>query len=437
MHSIKLKIKTVNGDIEPYLMEYGKLKRIAYNSIKDNIDKKQVTFIKEIEKYSNLLDRSFCGCIVSDAIQIFKSAESRNKLNIVFGGKKSLEKIRTKKISKDEWRRLRNPYIYFIGSKGDTQGNRKIRIDLDKKEITLIPSRDNKILFSFESISKVQYSVLKQIIDLADLNLSPITYKIFREYIVISIDETRIASKKYNSVNNRVLAIDSNPNFIGLSISDFQNGKQNKIFHKIYDIRKLNKNYSKNKKKFELCEISKDILNISIHYRVESVVIEKLEIKSAYQKKGKIFNKLVNNRWNRILFFNNLEKRCNLNNIKLLKIAPQYSSFIGCIIFENETDSVAASLELGRRGYMFYNTFITKQFPKNTQVLYPEFNTSLLNRWNGTIKTSDIKNWKSAYDLAKNSKLSYRILYDDYIKNNNLKVFRFNSDKSFIDICLD
>ena len=112
MHSIKLKIKQIIGDLEPYLMEYGKLKRIAYNSIKDNIDKKQVTFIKEIEKYSNLLDRSICGWVVSDAIQIFKSVESRDKLNIIFGGKKNLEKVRKGQISKQEWRNLRNSYIY-------------------------------------------------------------------------------------------------------------------------------------------------------------------------------------------------------------------------------------------------------------------------------------------------------------------------------------
>lgn len=36
----------------------------------------------------------------------------------------------------------------------------------------------------------------------------------------------------------------------------------------------------------------------------------------------------------------------------------------------------------------------------------------------------------------KNLGPSYRILYDNYVKNNNLKVFRFNSEKSLIDICL-
>lgn len=438
MHSIKIKIKQISGDLEPYLMEYGKLKRIAYNSVKDNIDKKQVTFIKEIEKYSNLLDRSFCGWIVSDAIQIFKSAESRNKLNIVFGGKKNLEKVRKGQISKQEWRNLRNPYIYCLGSKGDSQGNRKVGINLDRNEITFTPSRNKNIIISLENQSAAQKKTLRDIVSLANLNLSPITYKISRDYVYILIDETRISSKKYNSIQFRTLAIDSNPNFIGLSISDFQNGKQNKIFHKVYDLRNLNKTNNKNKKKFELCEISKDIVNLAIHYKVESVIIEKLKIESSDKKQGKNFNKLVNNKWNRIIFFNNLEKRCNLVSIQFIKVEPQYSSFIGCIINNQETDSIAASLELARRGYLFYNTYITKILPKDTKVIYPEFNMSLLNRWKGTIEIKSIKDWKSAYNWFKNKNLgpSYRILYDNYVKNNNLKVFRFNSEKSLIDICL-
>ena len=54
---------------------------------------------------------------------------------------------------------------------------------------------------------------------------------------------------------------------------------------------------------------------------------------------------------------NNLAKRCNIYNIKLLKVKSEYSSFIGNFLYRslNLPDMVLASIEIGRRGYEFYN----------------------------------------------------------------------------------
>ena len=54
---------------------------------------------------------------------------------------------------------------------------------------------------------------------------------------------------------------------------------------------------------------------------------------------------------------NNLTKRCNIHNIKLLKVKSEYSSFIGNFLYRhlNLPDMVLASIEIGRRGYEFYN----------------------------------------------------------------------------------
>jgi hypothetical protein len=82
-----------------------------------------------------------------------------------------------------------------------------------------------------------------------------------------------------------------------------------------------------------------------------------LKINSDDKNKGKKFNKLVNNLWNRNALVNNLIKRCNIFNIKLLKVKPEYSSFIGNFLYRslNLPDMVLASIELGRRAYEFYN----------------------------------------------------------------------------------
>jgi len=80
-------------------------------------------------------------------------------------------------------------------------------------------------------------------------------------------------------------------------------------------------------------------------------------MKSSDKELGTKFNKLVNNNWNRNTLINNLTKKCNIFNIKLLKVKPEYSSFIGNFLYRslNLPDMILASIEISRRGYEFYN----------------------------------------------------------------------------------
>ena len=52
-----------------------------------------------------------------------------------------------------------------------------------------------------------------------------------------------------------------------------------------------------------------------------------------------------------------------------MKVKPEYSSFIGNFLYRslNLPDMVLASIEIGRRGYEFYNQYIskTKEIKKN------------------------------------------------------------------------
>ena len=49
--------------------------------------------------------------------------------------------------------------------------------------------------------------------------------------------------------------------------------------------------------------------------------------------KGKKYNKVVNNLWCRDKLVQNLTKRCNIFNLQLIKVVPNYSSFIGNVVF--------------------------------------------------------------------------------------------------------
>ena len=99
-----------------------------------------------------------------------------------------------------------------------------------------------------------------------------------------------------------------------------------------------------------------------------------MKINSDHKNKGKKFNKLVNNLWNRNGLVNNLTKRCNIYNIKLLKVKPEYSSFIGNFLYRglNLPDMVLASIELGRRAYEFYNQYINQSKRQKKNIIQPD-----------------------------------------------------------------
>jgi hypothetical protein len=83
----------------------------------------------------------------------------------------------------------------------------------------------------------------------------PISFRLKHDKIYISYDETIIEKHKklYDLKNNRILGLDLNPNYIGLSILKFDINNDFQILHKeVFDISKLQSNGSKNKVKFEL-----------------------------------------------------------------------------------------------------------------------------------------------------------------------------------------
>ena len=60
----------------------------------------------------------------------------------------------------------------------------------------------------------------------------------------------------------------------------------------------------------------------------------------------------------------------------MLEIKPQYSSFIGNFLFRslNLPDMVLASIEISRRGYEYFNQYITKQKEQKKNIIQPNIN---------------------------------------------------------------
>ena len=337
-----------------------------------------------------LLDTWMIENTIKEAERI--CASEKNNQNIVFGGKKNLIRRQKNLISNEEWKKIRLGQLNIVGE-ACKHGNRKFRISNDLMYILFQPAslkrkQDNMKLI-MPSLKKGIKKILMKLKDLQNSCSTPISYKLDLDYVYISFDESKVFEKKIElkPKKNRVLAIDINPNYIGWSVVDWLNEREFDVVKRgCYSFKKLNdkqfalkltkkqrkelkreerlaltskakiKNaYFNNKRKHEIIEVAKDLMNVAKSCQCEMVVCEDLNIKSQVRSKGKNLNRLCNSFFIRNAFINNLNKRCNIERISFLKVVPQYSSFIGNFLYRGLKlpDPILASIELGRRGYEF------------------------------------------------------------------------------------
>jgi hypothetical protein len=304
----------------------------------------------------------------------------------------------------------------MLGSASDG-GNRKS--ELNDNILIFKINRNNHVEIKLD-LSKNERKMLNVIQDQAKEKKEYFNIKLDNKYIYISFNEPVI--EKHSYIKDRYLGIDLNPNFIAISIDD-QGFKD--IFKEIIDLKELNKS-NKNKKEYELSIISKHVINLCKHYQVERVCLEELNISSKNYKKGKTYNKLLNNDWNRNYFVNNLCKWLNINDIKCSMVNPFYTSFMGQIKNMEDYDSIAASKEISFRGYLmnrginvynYVNEFLSGLVSTHWKEMLPEGST-----------------FKDLYTyFKKKSGNSYRFLFNE-LEKLKWSCFRLNSYKSMIKV---
>ena len=310
-------------------------------------------------------------------------------------------------------------------------GNRHFRIQENK--IIFQPNKDLHILLNIK-ISKQRKQDIKILEQLQNNKEIPITYQLDKNYIYITFDLNKVREiQKYKSVKNRIFAIDMNPNYIGYSIVDWISENKYKVIdHGVISNEKLNmydnslkgkgfsteskeRKYITNKRKHETIEISKILINIAKHYKVEVFSMEDLSIDSKDTNKGKKINRLCNNQWNRNILINQIRKLCSLNSIRLIEVRPEYSSFIGNIIFRETRlpDMCLASIEIGSRGYEFLNQYINKTKDKKKNIVVPDVEL-FQNQISRTLEEigyiGRFDGLRKLYYLFKKSKMKYRLL---------------------------
>ena len=443
-----LKIKYQADDqsldiIQDYIRQYSSVLHFVYNRIQEGKLQKDIKQQIKLLNNIDLLDSWFIQCSFYDIPKVDK---------VIFGGKKNYFQRLKNNISKEQFKLKRLSPIYSIGEviNKSVKGNRKFHIEQNLENISFKPNRKLNINLQLIGLNK-RKQILSKLYQKQERKEIKIAYKLDLEYIYIIFEETDIYNYEAKFIKNRVLSLDLNPNYIGWSIVEWKSESEFDVIKSgIYSIKKLNdkdfnlknkgynlesseRKYISNKRKFETLQIVKNIVNKSIYYKCQLISIEDLNIKTSDKELGKRFNKLVNNSWCRNIFVNNLTKRCNIHNIKLLKVKPEYSSFIGNFLYRslNLPDMILASIEIGRRGYEFYNQYISKikQIKKN--IIQPDlnmFNWLYLKSLEEFKLQPTYKDLVKLYYFFKKSKLKYRLSIDDF----NLQFSSFYSNTSLI-----
>lgn len=428
---VTYKIKyTCSDSLLDVIKQYNSVLRFTYNRLSENKNLKT----SEITQMQKLLNN--CGLIGSylrcSAICDAKSLLSDSDRDIVFGGRKLFNDRCNHKIDKEQFRLKRLRPLSCVGE-ACRCGNRLFQI-VNEKTIIFKLNRDCHFELNLSSISKKRLLSIKKLIQLQNNCQIPITYKLDLEYIYIIFDYNAIKTYSYKVKENRVIAIDMNPNSIGWSVVDWKSESNYDVIQSgTFSLKPLNdyrdsKNvssesdlhrYVTNKRKHEIIHIAKDLFNLCKHYKCEIFAIEDLSIESRDSDKGRKFNRLVNNMWNRNLLFQQIKKHVAASSTTFVEIQPQYNSYIGNLIFRKEClpDECLASIEIGRRGFEFSTQYIFNRQQRKKTVIFPELelvkNQLIQSLEELNIDVSDFDNWGSILSAVKGSKVKYRFSTSD------------------------
>ena len=408
MKTIKLKIMNPI-DLDYELRTYNSVVHFAYNRFHNDSSAKE----KDVRSQVNQLFKGKLNSwLLQCAIKEGKSIQERNESKkVIFGGKSLYKRYLRGFICKEEFDKQRQ---LPISSQGEMlqNGNRMFDFHLDNQSLIFKVSRDKHIDIQLGHIHRNLQKELNKLNELCYDKKATVSIKLNNEYIWITYDEKLLCnSVKFNRLkDNRILGLDLNPNYIGLSVIEFDKEDDFKVLHKqVFDLKELtDKNISKNKRQYEIIKICHTINNLVNYWKCKKLSIEELNIKSSDKGQGKNFNRLCNNVWDRSLISNKLLMLSNIYSYELVEVNPVYSSFIGNLVYGDETtpDMVAASIEIARRGY--------KKYEKNW--FYPVFNVDCLDeRWKQTL--TGVRNWKDVFLQIKNSKVKYRVLLNDIVQN--------------------
>ena len=448
-----LKIKYTTSDknlIKNIQRQYTSTFKFTFNRIKEAGGKISTKDLSEKQKILNnipLIDSHFRNSTIYESKNVYSSSKDKK---VIFKKNNLLNRAKGK-VSREEF--LENKYLPICSiGEANQKGNRKFEI-LSESKILFKVNRNLHVGINLCNLNSNYRKELALLLIGQNNKSLPITYKLDSEYIYISYEEKDLKEvKKINKIKDRVFAIDLNPNYIGWSVVDWKNSDEYKLIASgVISIKDINnkdnslkekklpntskeRKYISNKRNNEIIQVGIYLVSLAIHYQCSLFVIEKLNINSKDNEKGKKYNRLVNNQWNRNLLINQIRKRCNLLDIDVLEVLPNFSSFIGNMVYrkENKPDMILSSIEIGRRGFEFYHQYIAKDKPKSKNIIFNEsemIKTQISQSMEELGLKENFTNIKDLYfKITKTLKLRYRVPFD----LEKLKGFSLKSNKSKI-----
>ena len=443
---ITLKLKYILKDeqdmslIRDYQRQYSSCLHFLYNRISDNpsITEKELRLLYDNINNCSLINKWLFQCAIKEARQIYNSHGAK----VIFGGKANYFKRNNLVITKEKYKAKRISPVYSIGE-ADKLGNRMFRLKSGNM-LTFQPNRLHHIDLELIGLRKHRQTIISKLTESTNQKKVTITYKLSSEYVWISYDEKLISDIETPKIKNRVFAIDMNPNYVGWSIVDWKSSSHFRIVKEgIISIKELNdydnkqkidstkRKYISNIRHHAILEICKNLVDTAAYYRCDKFVLEDLKFKAtdSYSK----FNRLTRNQWCRDLLENNITKRCNIYSINVIKVKPEYSSFIGNFLFRQVTnmpDMVLASIEIGRRGYEFSSQYIDKTKHNKKNIVLPDI-SDFYDLYTKSLEEFSIKeksdNLLALYSYIKNAKITYRVPISD-----KLVGFRLRSLNRFV-----
>ena len=435
MITLKLKYQSDCPElISQYIRQYNHVYRVAFNSINEGnpLSYKDLTRLNNI----SLLDSWFIQSARSEASYLYAKVKKTDNKKVIFGGKKNFRLRCQGKISKEEFQAKRLVPLCSIGEKISStkpvKGNRKFKLNAELNELKF-KLKDRKITLTLLPYSSSYKQTLAKVYEHQLLGDVPITYKLDTQYVYITLDESVVLKiKETKKISNRVLGIDLNPNYIGWSIVDWKSESEFEVIQSgVYSFKELNDKefslkgqhipssdskriYLNNKRKHEIFEVAKNLIDKALYYKVESFAVEELSITSKDNQKGKRFNSQVNHQWLRDDFINNLSKRCNIFRIRFQKVKAEYSSFIGNFLYRslNLPDPALASIEISRRGYEFISQYIKKSKKPKKNIVQPDmikFNRLIAKSLEEFSLKDEFDSLTEIYYILKKSKQTYRL----------------------------
>ena len=336
----------------------------------------------------------FFHCAYYDAYELVKT----NGRHVVFGSKRGYKDYLKGLLSKEEYECRKLRPFHCIGTARPYKGNQKFRLTEDLKHIIFQPNKKTHITMSLYDIPYNYANMLRTIYNKQEDYSLPVTYQLEENgKLSIQVDLLKLYPEttmlNNDLIPNRVFACDTNPNYYGWVVADWKqdgnfkvisygvesfkelNGRENELKNKLGKASTGRYHYTE-KKEYEIKSFSNDLIKIAKHFKCGVISIDDVSMHSSDKKKGRCFNKTVNNDWLRIKFAQTYQKNAILSGAKVVHTKTPFSSVVGNFLFRylNMPDMCLAAFELSRRAYTTATLNLTVYDASADKHIFPDIN---------------------------------------------------------------